>query len=46
MILRKKETTKQLLEKFYGKDFSEITADDLGGSYEVDFGEDVGNEVF
>ena len=46
VILHKKKTTRQLFEDFYGKSFSEITADDLGGSYEVDFGADVGNEVF
>ena len=46
VIFSKKKTTAQLFEDFYGKSFSDITASDLGATDEIDFGEDVGNEVF
>ena len=42
----KKKTTKQLFEEFYGKNFSEISSEDLGDTALVDFGEDVGGECF
>jgi len=40
-----RKTTKQLFEEFYGKPYDEITAQDIGDSAEIDFGEDVGEEV-
>ena len=43
--LLQKKTTKQIFEEFYGKPYDEITAQDIGDSAEIDFGEDVGEEV-
>ena len=41
----KKKTTKQLFEEFYGKPYDEITEKDIGGGAEIDFGEDIGEEI-
>ncbi len=46
VLLRKEKTTKQIFEEFYEKSFSKITKDDIGDSSLVDFGEDIGGEVF
>ena len=46
VILRKEKSTKQLFEEFYGKDFDGISMQELGPSSTVDFGDDVGGEVF
>ena len=40
-----KKTTKQMFEEFYGKPYDEITAQDIGDGEEIDFGEDVGEEI-
>ena len=40
-----RKTTKQLFEEFYGKPYDEITEQDIGGGAEIDFGEDIGEEV-
>ena len=45
MMIRKKKTTVQMFEEFYGKPFSEITQDDIGSAEELDWGADVGGEV-
>ena len=46
VILRKKVSTKRLFENFYKKPFSDITTNDLGAVEFMDFGDDVGGEVF
>lgn len=46
VIFRKKKSTRQLFEEFYHKPFEDITEADLGDANEIDFGEDVGGEVF
>ncbi len=46
IILSKKISSRQLFEEFYKKDFSQINAADLGNDSTVDFGDDVGGEVF
>ena len=45
MFMKKKQSTYQMFEEFYGKPFSEITLDDLGFAEEIDWGEDVGGEI-
>ena len=45
MFMKKKQSTAQMFEQFYGKPFSEITPDDLGTAEEIDWGDDVGGEV-
>lgn len=40
-----KKTTKQIFEEFYGKPYDKITEQDIGESEEIDFGEDIGEEV-
>ena len=40
-----RKTTKQIFEEFYGKPYDEITEQDIGGGAEIDFGEDIGEEV-
>ena len=42
----KKITTRQLFERFYGKPMEELTPSDLEDIGELNWGEDVGNEVF
>lgn len=44
-VLNKKKTTKQIFEEFYGKPYDEISEKDIGAGEEIDFGEDVGEEV-
>ena len=44
-VLGKKKTTKQIFEEFYGKPYDEISEKDIGAGEEIDFGEDVGEEV-
>lgn len=46
VILRKEKSTKQLFEEFYGKNFDSIAMQELGPLSMVDFGDDVGGEVF
>ncbi len=46
IILSKKISSRQLFEEFYKKDFSQINAADLDNDSTVDFGDDVGGEVF
>ena len=43
-VIRRK-TTKEIFEEFYGKPYEKITAEDIGGGEEIDFGEDVGEEI-
>jgi len=45
MFMKKKPSTSQMFEAFYGKPFEEITPSDLGPCDEIDWGEDVGGEV-
>ncbi len=45
MFMKKKQSTSQIFEEFYGKPFDEITQDDLGLAKEINWGEDVGSEV-
>ena len=40
-----KKTTEQIFEEFYGKPYNEITEKDIGEGAEIDFGEDIGEEV-
>lgn len=46
MILKKKQNTAKMFEEFYGKPLSEITVSELGPAETIDWGEDVGGEVF
>lgn len=46
LILRKEKTTKELFEEFYGKKMEDITLKDIGTCEEIDWGEDVGGEIF
>ena len=46
MFLKKKQSTSKMFEQFYGKPFSQITPEDLGTAENIDWGEDVGGEVF
>lgn len=46
VFMRKKLSTSQMFEQFYGKPFSEITTEDLEPAETIDWGEDVGGEVF
>ena len=46
LFLKKTQSTKMIFEQFYGKPFAEITQADLGSPAEIDWGEDVGGEVF
>lgn len=46
VILRKEKSSEQLFEEFYGKSFDSISSQDLGPASIVDFGDDVGGEVF
>ena len=46
MFMKKEQSTSQMFEQFYGKPFSELTQDDLGVSDDIDWGEDVGGEIF
>ena len=46
LFLRKNQTTSQMFEQFYGKPFKEITQSDIDSAEEIDWGEDVGGEIF
>jgi len=46
LILKKDLSTKDMFESFYGKSYDEITSEDLGPGGELDWGEDVGGELF
>ena len=46
LFMRKQQSTAQMFEQFYGKPFEKITPDDLGSAEEIDWGEDVGGEVY
>ncbi len=45
LFMKKKQSTAQMFEAFYNKPFSEITVNDLGPAYHIDWGEDVGGEI-
>ena len=44
--MKKDLSTVQMFEQFYGKPFDEITQADIGDADELDWGEDVGGELF
>ena len=46
MFLKKKQSTAEMFEKFYGKPLSQLTPEDLSPAETIDWGEDVGGEVF
>ena len=46
LFMRKQQSTAQMFEQFYGKPFAEITQNDIGNAEEIDWGEDVGGEIF
>ena len=46
MILRKNKSTARMFEEFYGRPFDEITEEVVGSGKELDWGEDVGGEIF
>lgn len=46
LILKKDLSTKDMFESFYGKPYNEITSEDLGPGGELDWGEDIGGELF
>ena len=46
LIIQKEKSTRQLFENFYGKSMDQITMEDLGPANEIDWGEDVGGEIF
>ena len=46
LLMRKQQSTAQMFEQFYGKPFSQITQSDIDFAGEIDWGEDVGGEVF
>ena len=46
LILSKKTSTKEMFEKFYNKPMEEITIDDIGKAETIDWGEDIGGEIF
>lgn len=46
LILSKKISTKEMFEKFYNKPMEEITIDDIGKAEVIDWGEDIGGEIF
>ena len=46
LFMRKQQSTAQMFEEFYGKPFAEITQTDIGNAKEIDWGEDVGGEIF
>lgn len=46
LILSKKISTKEMFEKFYNKPMEEITIDDIGKAEVIDWGEDIGCEIF
>ena len=46
LVIKKEKSTREMFEEFYGKPISELTEDDLGPGSELDWGNDVGGEVF
>lgn len=46
MFIKKKQSTSQMFEQFYGKPYEEITQEDLGTAETLDWGEDIGGEIF
>ena len=46
MFMKKNQSTSQMFEKFYGKPIDELTQADLGPAGTIDWGEDVGGEIF
>ena len=46
LFMRKQQSTAQMFEQFYGKPFEEITQADLCPAEEIEWGEDVGGEVY
>ncbi len=46
IILHKEKSTKDIFEEFYGKPMEEITIEDLGDGGEIDWGEDIGGEIW
>ncbi len=46
LFVRKQQSTAQMFEQFYGKPFGEITQDDIGSAEEIEWGKDVGGEVY
>lgn len=45
-LIKKEISTAQMFEDFYGKPFDQITEKDIGPGEEIDWGEDVGGEIF
>ena len=46
LFMRKQQSTAQMFEQFYSKPFAEITQADLDSAEEIDWGKDVGGEVY
>lgn len=46
LVLKKEMSTKDMFEAFYKKPMEELSIEDLGPSDELDWGNDVGGEVF
>ena len=46
MFIKKQQSTAQMFEEFYKKPFAEITQNDLDPAEEIDWGENVGGEVY
>lgn len=46
LFLKKEQSTARMFEEFYGKPYDQITENDIGPGEELDWGEDVGGEVF
>lgn len=46
LVIKKEQTTAEMFREFYGKSIDELTAEDLGSGNELDWGEDVGGEIY
>lgn len=46
LILKKEKKTREMFKEFYGKPFDKITSEDIGTCEEIDWGEDIGGEIF
>ncbi|MBE5917633.1 MAG: AbrB/MazE/SpoVT family DNA-binding domain-containing protein [Pseudobutyrivibrio ruminis] len=46
LILRKEMSTREMFEQFYHKPMEEITLADVGSAGVIDWGDDVGGELF
>ena len=46
LVLKKEISTRELFEEFYGKPYEKITPADIGEGGELDWGEDLGGEIF